>query len=179
MAIEQNRIKKIWVVSNRIDLGEDTDLEHEPPISMTITDDLESESVQQVFRDTLDLSDDTLILKLRNSRGSLIPINCHIQANSKLVPYVIEVVRRYQNVQPRPKTVQMPNYNETMASKLSNIMKRIDKLEEMCPQLRNKRNEKIKKEMEELNEKMRFMNQRMRQAEAQKWKGMFKKHPLW
>ena len=34
-------------------------------------------------------------------------------------------------------------------------------------------------EMDELNEKMRFLNKRMQDAEGHKWKGMFKKHPLW
>ena len=34
-------------------------------------------------------------------------------------------------------------------------------------------------EMEELNEKMKFLNKRMHEAEGHKWKGMFKKHPLW
>ncbi|XP_077977803.1 uncharacterized protein LOC144433373 [Glandiceps talaboti] len=179
MATDQIKAKKIWLVTNRLDEGEEVDLEHQPPIPITVAEDVESDYIQQVFRETLSLNDANLVLKLRNSRGSLIPINCHIQPNTKLVPYVLEVVKRYQHVQPKPKTVNIPNYNDSMRGKLSNIVKRLDKLEELIPELRNTRNEKIKKEMEELNEKMRFLNQRMQQAESQKWKGMFKKHPLW
>ncbi|XP_033636037.1 uncharacterized protein LOC117297022 [Asterias rubens] len=170
---------KIWVVVNRIDLGGTPSFERQAASSIQLTQNASSGEVQHAVRKALELQGENLVLKLRNSRGSLIPVNSHIVPNSKFMPYTLEVVQRYQNVKPMPRSVKLNGFSDVTRVRLQKIIKRIEQLEENVPELRNRREDKITKEMDYLNEKMRFLNKRMQEAESLKWKGMFKRHPLW
>ncbi|XP_014665775.1 PREDICTED: uncharacterized protein LOC106807825 isoform X2 [Priapulus caudatus] len=118
----------------------------------------DSHFVQQYVRDAFNLNEDNLVLKLRNTRGCLVPINSEITPNEKSSPYILEVCNTYQHIKPIPRTLQTSNYNHTLHNKLQNLLTR---------------------EMQELERKLDFLNSRMRQADSSKWKGMFKRNPLW
>ncbi|XP_072036804.1 uncharacterized protein [Amphiura filiformis] len=178
MAID-GRDSKIWIVVNRLDSGGIPSTEKQSTIPLLLPEGKQGDEIQQLFRDTLEITDNNLVLKLRNTRGSLIPINSYITPNSKFMPYTLEVVQQYQNYKPMARTVKLNGYNEMLKKRLQQIVRRLENLEKLEPELRTKREEKIRKEMEELNEKMTFLNKRMQDAESHKWQGMFKKHPLW
>ncbi|XP_046582723.1 uncharacterized protein LOC124290080 [Haliotis rubra] len=140
--------KKIWVVVKRFDVDDEiADSDHGDAASMDINDNEDTEMVRLALRNTFSISDPDLILKLRNTRGSLIPINSRIEANSNDVPYVLEVVRLYQNVMPCERSVQLSRYRDTVRTKLSEITMRLQALETATPELNNRRSEKIKAEM--------------------------------
>ncbi|XP_071479204.1 uncharacterized protein [Diadema antillarum] len=174
-------LNRVWVIIYRRDLTSDTaaDASKSVPRCVILPQDSSTAEVQEIFRSSLALQDENLVLKLRNNRGSLIPMNIHIIPNSKFQPYILEVTKRYQNIKPLKRTVKINGYNEIIKQRLQQIVKRIDKLEEAVPEMKTTREAKITKGVEELNVKMNFLNQRMHEAESSKWQGMFKKHPLW
>ncbi|XP_014665774.1 PREDICTED: uncharacterized protein LOC106807825 isoform X1 [Priapulus caudatus] len=139
----------------------------------------DSHFVQQYVRDAFNLNEDNLVLKLRNTRGCLVPINSEITPNEKSSPYILEVCNTYQHIKPIPRTLQTSNYNHTLHNKLQNLLTRVQRLEQVAPELRNIRNNNLTEEMQELERKLDFLNSRMRQADSSKWKGMFKRNPLW
>ncbi|KAL4232846.1 hypothetical protein ACF0H5_007533 [Mactra antiquata] len=174
MAVE---MKKIWIAVKRTDLGEDD------TSSLHCIDILENQSGQQIKHSILKscnlCHNDPIVVKLRNHRGSLMPITWNIPANNLSKPYILEVVQVHQNVKARPRSVKIKNFNEATKEKISDIIKRIEKLEGAAPELKDKRNDRINKEMKEVEQMLEFLAKRMQDAETVKWKGMFKKNPLW
>ncbi|XP_071956626.1 uncharacterized protein [Antedon mediterranea] len=182
----EGKERRCWVIVNRQDLKDDT--EHNEvtevnkdknPVAVLFSIMDSCTEVQNAFRKACNVDNQHLIIKLRNKRGSLIPINGFVTPNTKHMPYEVQVVRRYQHVKPKPRSVKLPDYNEALKERMENMVKRIEALESCAPELRNKRQDKIDKEVNELNEKMKFLNKRMSEAEQVQWKGMFKRHPLW
>ncbi|XP_069135271.1 uncharacterized protein [Argopecten irradians] len=170
-------VRKIWVELKRLD-PEDSP-EYKVTQSIQIREDYGSEEIRSIIKETFQLDDDNMVLKLRNHRGSLMPINCNIASNSKSVPYSLEVVHKYQNVKPKARSVKRDRYNETMKKKIAEILDRIEKLENATPELRQRQNKIITTEMEELEKKLGFLTKRFHEADNTTWKGMFKKNPLW
>ncbi|XP_046345844.2 uncharacterized protein LOC124126445 [Haliotis rufescens] len=168
--------KTIWVVVKRFDEDDDIDSN---AVSMNINDNEDTETVRLALKKAFCISDPDLILKLRNTRGSLIPINSRIEANTSEVPYVLEVVRLYQNVMPCERSVQLSSYSDAVKTKLSEITIRLQALETATPELNNRRSEKIKAEMGELDQKIEFLKKRINDADSAHWRGMFKKNPMW
>ncbi|GCB65664.1 hypothetical protein scyTo_0004828 [Scyliorhinus torazame] len=117
--------------------------------------------------------------KLRNSRGSLVPMNGELNVNSKQSPYILEVTKLFQHVVPKTRTDVMTVINKGLKNRLQSIMKRIERIEELAPEIKMRRQDKLNEEIELLNQKLRFLNQRMEIAESHSWKGMFKRQPLW
>uniref|UniRef100_A0A3Q2W0J1 Si:zfos-1056e6.1 n=1 Tax=Haplochromis burtoni TaxID=8153 RepID=A0A3Q2W0J1_HAPBU len=114
---------------------------------------------------------------IRNHHGHLIPLNSSIPANSKH-PYVLEVAKIFQHC-PKPRTIPMTVINKTMKTRLQTIERRIQRLEDLLPQVKLRRNEKLtQQEIECLNQKLRFLHQRM-QANSHTWKGVLIRAPLW
>ncbi|XP_038664524.1 uncharacterized protein si:zfos-1056e6.1 isoform X6 [Scyliorhinus canicula] len=84
--------------------------------------------------------DTTATKQLRDSRGSLVPMNGELNVNSKQLPYILEVTKLFQHVVPKTRTDVMTVINKGLKNRLQSIMKR---------------------EIELLNQKLRFLNQRM------------------
>ncbi|XP_056015428.1 uncharacterized protein LOC125677117 [Ostrea edulis] len=120
-----------------------------------------------------------VVFKLRNHRGSLIPIKGNIPINSKSVPYILEVVKVHQNVTPKAKSVKILNQTETMKKRFEDIMRRVENIESVVPDLDIRRKERVELEIKELENKLVFLQKRLNEAEISKWRGMFKKNPLW
>ncbi|XP_041462256.1 uncharacterized protein LOC129258526 [Lytechinus pictus] len=173
-------LNRVWVIIHRNDLSSEIeDKSKSVPRCVILPQESPTPEIQDIFRVSLALQDENLVMKLRNNRGSLIPINGFITPNSKFQPYVLEVTRRYQNVKPMKRSVKINGYNDIIKQRLQQIVKRIDKLEQAVPEMKTKREATIAKGMTDLNVKMTFLNTRMHEAESTKWQGMFKKHPLW
>ncbi|KAM7426010.1 hypothetical protein ABFA07_011551 [Porites harrisoni] len=119
------------------------------------------------------------VLKLRNGRGSLIPLSRRTPENTVTSPYVLEVCKRHSSVKPSPRRADVPSYNETYKRKLQLFGKRISKLEETIPKLSHLRDAKLSSEMKHLEQRLSFLNSKLQEAESRQWKGMFTKHPLW
>lgn len=118
------------------------------------------------------------IMKLRNGRGSLIPLSRWTPENTVTSPYILEVCERHSSVKPSPRKV-VPSYNEAYQRKLNLFGKRISKLEDTIPQLSHLRNARVSAEVKDLEERLRFLNAKLEEADSRQWKGMFTKHPLW
>ncbi|XP_050392986.2 uncharacterized protein LOC126811423 [Patella vulgata] len=147
--------------------------------NIEVNEDDIGEEIRQKIRSDLGLDDQGLIIKVRNERGSLIPINKRLESNSQENPYKLEIVRRHQNIAPLSRSVKLESYNETMKLKLVDIITRIEKLESSCPQLQSKRDEKVHAELEDIDRKLNFLNKRIAEADDANWTGMFRKNPLW
>ncbi|XP_038664498.1 uncharacterized protein si:zfos-1056e6.1 isoform X3 [Scyliorhinus canicula] len=127
----------IWIALRRLDLNDE-----EVPIvkDVCIARGLDTTATKQVLLNSFGIKDTTLVLKLRDSRGSLVPMNGELNVNSKQLPYILEVTKLFQHVVPKTRTDVMTVINKGLKNRLQSIMKR---------------------EIELLNQKLRFLNQRM------------------
>ncbi|XP_059842034.1 uncharacterized protein si:zfos-1056e6.1 isoform X6 [Hypanus sabinus] len=146
---------RIWIALKRLDLNDD---EVTIVKDVWISQGLDAVAAKQVLFHSFGLDNSVFVLKLRNSQGYLIPINSELNINSKQTPYVLEVVKLFQHVMPRPRNATLTVINKGLKNRLQSIMKR---------------------EMGLLNQKLHFLNQRMQVADTHIWKGMFKCPPLW
>ncbi|XP_038664488.1 uncharacterized protein si:zfos-1056e6.1 isoform X2 [Scyliorhinus canicula] len=105
--------------------------------------------------------DTTATKQLRDSRGSLVPMNGELNVNSKQLPYILEVTKLFQHVVPKTRTDVMTVINKGLKNRLQSIMKRIERIEELAPEVKMRRQDKLNEEIELLNQKLRFLNQRM------------------
>ncbi|XP_059213629.1 uncharacterized protein si:zfos-1056e6.1 isoform X2 [Centropristis striata] len=170
------RVSKAWIALKRLDKNDDRVValrEVSIPAAADVT------MMTQIITTTFGLNSSEVIFKIRNHRGCLIPLNSSIPANSKHVPYVLEVVKTFQHVCPKPRTVPMTVINKSMKTRLQTIDRRIQRLEELLPQIKLRRNEKLSQEIDSLNQKLRFLHKRMQVAESHHWKGVLTRAPLW
>ncbi|XP_044038181.1 uncharacterized protein si:zfos-1056e6.1 isoform X2 [Siniperca chuatsi] len=135
--------------------------------------------IRQIIATTFGLNSSDVIFKIRNHRGCLIPLNNSIPANSKHMPYVLEVAKIFQHVRPKPRTIPMTVINKSMKSRPQTIDRRIQRLEELLPQIKLRRDEKLSEEIECLSQKLRFLHKRMQVADSRSWKGVLTRAPLW
>ncbi|XP_062912061.1 uncharacterized protein si:zfos-1056e6.1 isoform X2 [Mobula hypostoma] len=154
------RASRIWIALKRLDLNDD---------EVTIIKDVWISQGLDAFA----------AKQLRNSQGYLIPINSELNINSKQKPYVLEVVKLFQHVVPRPRTATLTVINKGLKNRLQSIVKRIERSEKLAPEIKMKWQDKLHEEMGLLNQKLHFLNQRMQVADTHIWKGMFKCPPLW
>ncbi|KAK3097212.1 hypothetical protein FSP39_007542 [Pinctada imbricata] len=171
-------VKKIWVEINRLDL-EDEVLAKGKIACVEIHEDDGIKEVKSRLCQCFHLNDTDLVFKLRNHRGSLIPIKGSIPSNSKSVPYQLEILRFHQNITPKPRSVKLASHMQAAMKKLQELMTRTDSLESDVPELNQRRLEKIRSEMNDLDKKLGFLNKRLNEADNSHWKGMFKKQPFW
>ncbi|KAK3603328.1 hypothetical protein CHS0354_025935 [Potamilus streckersoni] len=169
---------KIWIESKRLNFGDETSAISSVEC-IEVRPESQRKDVLNQIKEEFDINVDDKVLKLRNHRGSLIPINGNVPVNSKSMPYILEITSRHQNVIPKPKSVKLLSYDETVKKKIQDIIDRIDRLEVAALQLTARRNNRIEKEMKELDGMLEFLNKRLTEANGTKWKGMFKKNPLW
>merc|ERR1712038_100089 len=123
--------------------------------------------------------DRSFILKLRNSRKSLIPINGKLSANSRLTPYDLEVLYPHQNVKPTPGRRQSIHEEDCLRQIENRLATRLDQLEQHWPECQTKRANKINEDIHDLQNRLDFMSKRFSTEEGAQWQGMFKRQPLW
>ncbi|XP_068587048.1 uncharacterized protein si:zfos-1056e6.1 [Cebidichthys violaceus] len=170
------RVSKAWIALRRLDKHDDRVVALR---EVSIPPAAEATMIIQIITTTFGLNSSDVIFKLRNHRGCLIPLNSSIPANSKHMPYVLEVAKIFQHVRPKPRTITMTVINKSMNTRLQTIDKRIQRLEELLPQIKLRRNEKLSQEIECLNQKLRFLHKRMQVADSRSWKGVLTRAPLW
>ncbi|XP_066553144.1 uncharacterized protein LOC136719201 isoform X2 [Amia ocellicauda] len=162
-----------WMALKRLDLNDDRiSALREVPIPRG------ADTATIVFH-SFGLNNAAVALKIRNTNGSLIPLNSILPGNNKHVPYVLEVVKIFQHIVPMPRTIALTVINKSMKTRLHSIVRRIERLEELVPEIKLRYPEKIKQEMELLSQKLIFLNKRMQTADAHSWRGMFTRPPLW
>nr|XP_011416285.2 uncharacterized protein LOC105320166 [Crassostrea gigas] len=183
--VEHNPSKrKIWVQLKRLDLDEqgmelsDED-DHRVIQSIHLRDKDHSDEVKGRLCEAFQIDEEGVVFKLRNHRGSLIPIKRNIPVNSKSVPYILEVVKFHQNVTPKAKSVKISNQTQTMKKRIEDILRRVENIESVTPGLDIRRNERVGTEIRELENKLVFLQRRLNEAEISQWRGMFRKNPLW
>ncbi|XP_038135580.1 uncharacterized protein si:zfos-1056e6.1 isoform X2 [Cyprinodon tularosa] len=135
--------------------------------------------IKQIITDTFGLNSPDVVLKMRNHRGHLIPLNGSIPANSKHTAHVLEVTRFFQHVRPKPRTIPMTVINRSMKTRLQAVERRIQRLNDLLPQIKLQHNEKLMQEIECLNQKLRFLYRKMQVADSHSWKGALIRAPLW
>ncbi|XP_039979632.1 uncharacterized protein si:zfos-1056e6.1 isoform X4 [Xiphias gladius] len=158
----------------------------------------------QIITTTFGLNSPDVIFKIRNHRGCLIPLNSSIPANSKHMPYVLEVAKIFQHVCPKPRTIPMTVINKSMKTRLQSIDRRIPVfyyrfrewrtfcLRSNSGAMKNLARlfvhlyippdpglSVLSQEIECLNQKLRFLQKRMEVADSRSWKGGLTKAPLW
>ncbi|XP_069787693.1 uncharacterized protein [Narcine bancroftii] len=149
---------RIWIALKRLDLNDD---EVAIVKDVWILQGLDSAAAKEVLFHSFGLEDSIFVLKLRNSQGSLIPINSALNINSKQSPYILEVVKLFQHVVPKRRNAVLTVTSKSLKNRLQSIMKRIDRLDELGPEISMKWKNKLSKEMGLLNQKLQFLDQRM------------------
>ncbi|KAJ4945657.1 hypothetical protein JOQ06_023338 [Pogonophryne albipinna] len=170
------RVSKVWFTVKRLDNKDDRVVALR---EVSIPPAAEVPTVIQILTTTFRLNSSDVILKVRNHGGCLIPLNSSIPANSKHVPYVLEVSKIFQHVRPAPRTIPMTVMNKSMKTRLQTIDRRIQRLEELLPEIQLRRDEKLSQEIECLNQKLSFLHKRMQVADSRSWKGVLSRAPLW
>ncbi|XP_035863571.1 uncharacterized protein si:zfos-1056e6.1 [Sander lucioperca] len=170
------RGSKAWIALRRLDKNDDRVVALR---EVSIPPAAEVTMIIQIITTTFGLNTSDVIFKIRNHHGCLIPLNSSIPANSKHMPYVLEVAKIFQHVCPKPRTIPMTVLNKSMKTRLQTIDRRIQRLEELLPQIKLRRNEKLSQEIECLNQKLRFLHKRMQVADSRSWKGGLTRAPLW
>eukprot|EP00112_Aurelia_sp_Birch-Aquarium-sp1_P016893 Seg3868.1 transcript_id=Seg3868.1/GoldUCD/mRNA.D3Y31 product="hypothetical protein" protein_id=Seg3868.1/GoldUCD/D3Y31 len=180
---------KVWVKYAKDELKDiedeskdDRDESETDPFEMkeiTLQKDMTSKAIKMTLLEAFSISLENQVVKLRNARGNLIPINGQLTENSPKKAYCLEVCKQYSAVKPRPRTVSVPTYEQLLRRRLQNVNQRLLKLEQTVPKLPEIRNEIIDKDIIELGNKMDFLNFRIKAADDYQWKGMFQKNPLW
>ncbi|XP_006779965.1 uncharacterized protein si:zfos-1056e6.1 isoform X1 [Neolamprologus brichardi] len=170
------QVSKIWIALRRLDKKDEKvatlrEVSIPPAADVTI--------IVQIVSSAFGLNCSSVVFKIRNHHGHLIPLNRSIPANSKHIPYVLEVAKIFQHVCPKLRTIPMTVINKTMKTRLQTIERRIQRLEDLLPQVKLRRNEKLTQEIECLNQKLRFLHQRMQVANSHTWKGVLIRAPLW
>ncbi|XP_050933339.1 uncharacterized protein si:zfos-1056e6.1 isoform X2 [Lates calcarifer] len=176
---KSSRVSKVWIALRRLD---------------------KNGSYISIITTPFGLNSSDVIFKIRNHRGCLIPLNNSIPANSKHMPYVLEVAKIFQHVHPKPRIIPMTVINKSMKTRLqtidrrfvwttkltcqnmnldSSVLLQIQRLEDLLPQIKLRRNEKLGQEIECLNQKLRFLQRRMQVADSHSWKGVLTRAPLW
>ncbi|XP_040055810.2 uncharacterized protein LOC120833065 [Gasterosteus aculeatus] len=170
------RVSKTWIALRRLDKNDDRVVALR---EVSIPPAAEVNKVIQIITTTFGLNSSDVTFKLRNNRGCLIPLNSSIPANSKHMPLVLEVAKIFQHVRPEPRSVPMTVINKSMKTRLQTIDRRIQRLEELLPQIELRRNEKLSQEIECLNQKLRFLHKKMQVVDSHSWKGVLTRAPLW
>lgn len=175
MAAKTLQDTRIWVKYYK----DEDDSESFDMKEIIVRDGIVSKALKQVLLDTFSISQEKLVVKLRNARGYLVPINAFLASNSPTRAYTLEICRQYNNVKPRPRTVIVNTYQQLLERRLQNINHRLRKLEQTVPELPAIQGDIIQKELKDLDSKMIFLNTRIKDAEQCQWQGMFQKNPLW
>lgn len=137
------------------------------------------EEIKHLLKLKCDLTDDSLILKLRNDRGSVVPIAYRSFGNtSREVPYSLEAVQPHTTCPLTPRSVQNDK-TYSLEDRVQSISERLGVLEEAIIALPERRNKKITEDLNILEGQMLFLMKKMDDAKASNWKGMFQKNPLW
>lgn len=170
--------RPVYFAIKRLDRNED-----EPSLVLPVmlgADDKVSE-VTQIIRDKLGINSSDIILRLRNYRGSLIPLNGKVTqlSNTHSRPLMLEVVRHFQSVQPNPISFELTQYTEPLTRKLKDVEDRISLLEDSVGNLHENRKDKVHQEISKLENTVNFLRKRIEEAESIEWNGMFVKNPLW
>ncbi|XP_072321255.1 uncharacterized protein [Eucyclogobius newberryi] len=170
------RGSKVWIALKRLDKNDDRVVALRevliPPAADLAT-------VVQIFTSTFRLNSSNLILKIRNHRGFLIPLNGYVPVNGKHKPYVLEVTNIFQHVAVKARTIPKTVINKSMKTRLHVIDRRIHRLEELLPKIKHRQDEKLTQEIECLTQKLNFLHKKMQIADSHSWKGMLTRAPLW
>ncbi|CAJ1049026.1 uncharacterized protein si:zfos-1056e6.1 [Xyrichtys novacula] len=173
---KNTRVSEVWIALRRLDMNDDRVVALR---EVSIPPSAEGPMIIQIITSTFGLNSSDVILKIRNHHGCLIPLNNLIPANSKHMPYVLEVVKVFQHVRPKPRTIPTTVLNRSMKTRLQTIDRRIQRLGELLPQIKLRHNEKLNQEIDCLNQKLRFLHKRMQVADSRSWKGVLIRAPLW
>ncbi|XP_074522898.1 uncharacterized protein LOC141788013 isoform X1 [Halichoeres trimaculatus] len=173
---KDTRASKAWIALRRLDMNDDRVVALR---EVSIPPSAEVSLIVQIITSSFGLNSSDVILKMRNHCGCLIPMNNSICANSKHMPYVLEVAKVFQHVRPKPRTIPMTVLNKSMKTRLQTIERRIQRLEDLLPQIKLRHTEKLNQEIECLNQKLRFLHKRMQVADSCCWKGVLTRAPLW
>ncbi|KAK3801739.1 hypothetical protein RRG08_033922 [Elysia crispata] len=170
--------KTVYFAIKRLDQNEE-----EPSVVLPVAlgEDDKVPEVTQIVRDKLGINSSDLILRLRNFRGSLIPMNGKVTqlSNTHSRPLVLEVVRHFQSVQPNPISFELTQYAEPLTRKLQDVEDRISLLEDSIGNIHLNRKDKVHQEISKLENTVNFLRKRIEEAELIEWNGMFVKNPLW
>ncbi|XP_078804036.1 uncharacterized protein LOC144992265 isoform X6 [Oryzias latipes] len=139
----------------------------------------ESTIIRQVLTKSFGLDSDGVVLKIRNRHGRLIPLSSCMGPSSEHTPLVLEATRPFQHVCPKPRTGSTTVITKRMKTRLQAANHRIQRLEELLPEIKLQQNDKRVQEMEGLKQKLKVLGQRMQVAGSHRWRGVLDKAPLW
>ncbi|KAL8624978.1 hypothetical protein ACOMHN_039865 [Nucella lapillus] len=171
--------KNVWMLVKRLDKSFSEGDKEAHLMSIQTVDGETMKQLSAKVRGLLQLEDSGFVLQLRNERGSLIPLNGKLEENTKETPYKLSVLTEYQTVSPKPRSIQADNYTSTVHNQTQMFLSRISNIENSIPELKVKREQKIKQEIRELEDKLNFLQKRFNEADQMEWMGGIKKSPLW
>ncbi|XP_065667211.1 uncharacterized protein LOC100207626 isoform X2 [Hydra vulgaris] len=147
--------------------------------SFTLKSDMTYKSIKKMLRESFGLVDSSIVIKLRNKRGFLVPFYNKLESTTPDNPYLLEACKLYQNVLPLKRTASIITYEEVLKKKILLIDKRLSKLEMGVPTLPERQRLRIEESYNDLVEKMKVLDRKLEVASDIKWQGMFHRNPLW
>ncbi|XP_047461551.1 uncharacterized protein si:zfos-1056e6.1 isoform X2 [Mugil cephalus] len=173
---KSSHVSKVWIALRRLDMNDERVVALR---EVSIPTSAEFTTIIQIISNAFGFKSSNAVFKIRNHRGCLIPLNSSIPANSKHMPYLVEVTKIFQHVHPKPRTIPLTVINKSMKTRLQTIDRRIQRLDDLLPQIKLRHNEKLTQELQCLNQKLRFLQKRMQVADSHSWKGVLTRAPLW
>ncbi|XP_036067884.1 uncharacterized protein si:zfos-1056e6.1 [Oryzias melastigma] len=139
----------------------------------------ESTAIRQVLTESFGIDSEGVVLKIRNHQGRLIPLSSCTGASSEHTPLLLEVTQTFQHVHPKPRSVPLTVITRSKKTRLQAACCRIQRLEELLPEIKLKQNDKLAQEIQCLKQKLRFLTQRMQVTSSHSWTGGLDRAPLW
>lgn len=176
--VNKMAVKTIWVIVRDENDAKEVKISSEPECLKSYKEDRRI-LLQSLCSQLGILYSPDKVYKFRNGRGSLVVLSRSMTPNTVTSPFILDVCEIQKTEKPGQKQVVIVVNSKTCQRKFEGMANRVERLENMIPDLPMLREEKLTNEMKDVESRLSFLNERMKEAESQEWKGMFKKHPLW
>lgn len=163
-----------WVTVRRYDQLDSrcNDVSQSPPLAMDLQHNFSFADLKCHVRTCLGLPEDgEVVMKLRRTDGTLLPLSCLLVGSSETEPFILDVVRIHQNTPACVRSAVPPPYIETVRSKLRCLEQRVERVESLIPELRSRRQASVERVLNQLASKVYFLDKRLDELVPPEWKG--------
>lgn len=163
-----------WITVRRFDQLDSSsgDVPESPPLPLELQRDSSFTDLKCRVRAWVGLSEDGgVVMKLRMSNGTLLPLSSLLAGTSESEPLILDIVRIHQTTPASLRSALPPSYIETVRSKLRCLERRVERVESLIPELRSRRQASVEHVLHQLGSKVRFLDKRVDELIPSEWKG--------
>ncbi|XP_023727157.1 uncharacterized protein LOC111875280 [Cryptotermes secundus] len=163
-----------WIAVRRFDQLDSSsdDVSESPPLPLELQRDSSFTDLRCRVRAWLGLPEDGgVVMKLRSSDGTLLPLSCLLAGNSDAEPFILDIARIHQTTPASVRSALPPAYIETVRSKLRCLERRVERVESLIPELRSRHQASVEHVLHQLGSKVHFLDKRLDELVPSEWKG--------